>query len=224
MNPNLPMYPQNYNNLALQQNLYGNPNAVQNNQQPPMQQVLPQMPYPEKTNGNNLDNKANATAPTELAKKTPNPEEAVGNKNTKKVIPLTDEYIKSIENYLNSDNRKIRLIGAKEVLERFKEDENRKDNPSLMALLNKSLRDISPAVRFVGLTALNLGYALGNEETATILKEMQANNADKVGEEQLMASEILLKMSAAEKVEVPMTENEIKKAQAEKEKSQTKDK
>ena len=52
---------------------------------------------------------------------------------------LTDDYIKSLENYMNNENPKIRLIGTKEVLERFKEDENRKDNPSLMALLNKSI-------------------------------------------------------------------------------------
>lgn len=224
MNPNLPMYPQNYNNLALQQNLYGNSN---NTKYPQTQQMPVTMMDTPKENPNALNkgSKLNTTETNNLAEKTPNSElDETEDKKTKKITPLTDEYIKSIENYLNSDNRKMRLIGAKEVLERFKEDENRKDNPSLMALLNKCLRDVSPAVRFVGLSALQLGYALGNDETVTILKEIQSKNGDQVGEDQLMASEILLKMSASEQVEVPMTQNEIKKAQKEKEKSKKKDK
>lgn len=226
MNSNLPMYPQNYNNLALQQNLYANPENAQRNatQQTPEQHVAPIQNTNDKENSDALNNKANATGANDLAEKTVNPElNETKDKKTKKVVPLTDEYIKSIENYLNSDNRKMRLIGAKELLERFKEDENRKDNPSLMPLLNKCLRDVSPAVRFVALTALQLEYALGNDETVTILKEIQSVNADKIGEDQLMASEILLKMSASEKIDVPMTQNEIEKAQQKETKSQVKD-
>ena len=132
---------------------------------------------------------------------------------TKKITPLTNEYVQSLENYMNNDNPKVRLIGTKELLERFKEDENRKDNPSLMPLLNKALRDPSPAVRFLGLTALQLGYAVGNDETITILKEIQSKNTDKIGEDSLLASEILLNMSGGQKVEVPMTPEEIEKAQ-----------
>ena len=113
---------------------------------------------------------------------------------------------------MNNENPKIRLIGAKEVLERFKEDENRKDNPSLMPLINKALRDTSPSVRFLALTTLQLGYAVGNDETVTILKEIQSQNTDKIGEDALLASEILLNMAGGEKTEVPMTQNEIEKA------------
>ena len=87
-------------------------------------------------------------------------------------------------------------------MERFKEDENRKDNPSLIPLLNKTLRDTSAAVRFLGLTTLQLGYSVGNDETVQILKEIQTQNKDKTGEDQLLASEILLKMAAPQEVAV----------------------
>ncbi len=121
---------------------------------------------------------------------------------TKKITPLTNEYVQSLENYLNNDNPKIRLIGAKELMERFKEDDNRKDNPSLIPLLNKVLKDTSAAVRFLGLTTLQLGYCVGDNETVEILKAIQAQNQDKFGEDSLLASQILLNLSAPEQVEV----------------------
>ena len=51
-------------------------------------------------------------------------EEEKNNAKESKTVPLTDEYIKSLENYLNSQDSKVRLMGAKDVLERFKEDSN----------------------------------------------------------------------------------------------------
>ena len=240
MNPNLPLYPQNYNNLALQQNYYPNSNGVQTPYSqtasyPSTQQTQTQnptntqnstMPIPtqqeiasqDMQNKNLSDlNQANMTNGSNLISKTENTEtlsttETKKEEKTKKIVPLTDEYIKSIENYMNSENPKVRLIGAKELLERFKEDENRKDNPSLMPLLNKALRDTSPSVRFLALTILQLEYALGNDETVTILKEIQSQNQDKLGQDQLLASEILLNMAAPSKVSVPMTQEEIEKA------------
>ncbi|MBQ7287473.1 MAG: hypothetical protein IJW73_06920 [Candidatus Gastranaerophilales bacterium] len=215
---NINNYPQGmyqngaYPNGANQQGL--NQNGL--NQQPNGMNDVNQM------NGNNqdgLNNQSNLASSTNLINKTDVPNEQTVNNaqktdKTKKVTPLTDDYIKSLENYLNNENPKIRLIGAKEVMERFKEDENRKDNPSLMALLNKTLRDTSPAVRFLGLTTLQLGYAVGNNETVTILQEIQSQNKDKIGEDSLLASEILLLMAGGEKVDAPMTQNEIEKAQA----------
>lgn len=206
--PGMPFYPQNYNNLM--QYPYNLANVYNQG-------------YPQAMNNQNgLDSSKNMSTNTALLEKTQNPEEVQPENKTKteekdktkKVVPLTDDYIKSLENYMNNDNPKIRLIGAKEVLERFKEDENRKDNPNLMPLLNKALRDSSAAVRFLGLTTLQLGYAVGNDETVTILKEIQAQNKDKIGEDSLLASEILLNMSRAPKVEVPMTEEEIAKEEA----------
>ena len=85
-----------------------------------------------------------------------------------------------------------------------------------MPLLNKALRDSSPSVRFLGLTMLQLGYAVGNDETVTILKEIQTQNKDKIGEDSLLASEILLKMSAGQKIDVPMTQAEIEAQNAKK--------
>ena len=190
-NQGMPLYPANYNNLT-----------------------------PLNQSANSQLNKMNMSNTTNLAQKTDVPVEENSTKetqkenNTKKVTPLTDDYIKSLENYMNDANPKVRLIGAKELLERFKEDENRKDNPSLMPLLNKALRDPSPSVRFLGLTMLQLGYALGNDETVAILKEIQTQNKDKIGEDSLLASEILLLMAGGEKVDAPMTQNEIEKAQA----------
>lgn len=175
MMPNLPLYPQNYNNMLNQ------PGA------------------------NNL-NAANNTAlydktPNNEAEKTEKTEEKKDDKKeAKTIVPLTDDYIKSLENYMNNDNPKVRLIGAKDLMERFKEDENRKDNPSLIPLLNKALRDTSPAVRFLALTTLQTGYCVGNDETVQILKEIQSQNKDKIGEDALLASEILLKLSAPQPV------------------------
>ena len=65
-----------------------------------------------------------------------------------------------------------------------------------MPLLNKTLKDTNSAVRFLGLTALQLGYCNGNDETVQILKQIQQTNPDKYGEDSLLASEILLKMAA----------------------------
>ena len=215
-NPGLPLYPQNYNNLALQQNNY--PNQLASNyaiKQPEQQVVSPSVmsDADSENSKKNLTNQTDLLNNTELVTKTPNDEQIKEKteEKTKKVVPLTDDYIKSLENYMNNENPKVRLIGAKELLERFKEDENRIDNPSLMPLLNKALRDPSPSVRFLGLTMLQLGYAAGNDETVTILKEIQTQNTDKIGEDSLLASEILLNMAQGQKVEVPMTPNEIEK-------------
>ena len=107
-----------------------------------------------------------------------------------------------MENYLNDDNPKVRLIGAKELMERFKEDDSRMQHPSLVPLLNKMLKDTSPSVRFLALTTLQLGYSLGNDETIKLLKEIQQNSQDKLGEDALLASEVLLKLSAPKVEEV----------------------
>jgi len=168
-----------------------------------------QTPQQAKQNENNgLNNSSNAYNETNLLEKTPSSneqniakeadktEKKDDKKKPKKITLLTDDYIKSMENYLNDSNPKIRLIAAKEVMERFKEDDSRIAHPSLTPLLNKMLRDTSPSVRFLALTTLQLGYSIGNDETVEILKEIQAANKDKLGEDSLLASEILLKLSA----------------------------
>jgi len=221
-NPNTGMYyPQNYNNLfSPNSNPYANnpmyydynQNHAQNPQNPANLTQAAQNPISQA--GTNM---ANNQGLLDKTSQDENSNSSTVNKNTsevdetnkkddkknekKQIVPLTDEYIKSLENYLNDSNPKIRLIAAKDVLERFKEDENRKDNKSLMPLLNKMLRDTSASVKFLGLTALDLGYCAGNDETVQILKDMQKNSDDKTGQNQLIASQILLKMTSPERVE-----------------------
>lgn len=190
-NPSLPYYPANYNNMINQANMPNNStNVVNNTATAPI---------------NNSSVSDSTEAPKALEAQTTKEEDKKADdkkEETKKITPLTDDYVKSLENYLNNDNPKVRLIGAKDLMERFKEDDNRKDNPSLIPLLNKALKDTSSTVRFLALTTLQLGYCVGNDETVAILKDIQAQNQDKIGEDSLLASEILLKLSAPEQIEL----------------------
>lgn len=174
--PQMPLYPMNYNNLMT--------NPMDENQ---------------KTNAlseTNLVSKTDTTSET-------NKENKAEEKNkTKQVVPLTNEYVQSLEGYLDDSNPKVRLIGAKELMQRFKEDDNRKDNPSLLPLLNKTLRDNNAAVRFLALTSLQLGYCVGNDETVQILKEIQAGSQNQLSEDSILASEVLLKMAQGDTQEI----------------------
>ena len=198
------------------------PNAGYNNAQmpngynPPMNN--PAIGYPVPSNPNALNgsksdmlsdakgntiNKLN-TSNEKSEKNTENTkaENKTSNKDEKHkvIIPLTDEYIKSLENYLNSDNSKIRLTGIKNVIDRFKEDEDRRDNPSPVPLLNKALQDSSPSVRFLALTALQLDYTKGDNITVQILKNMVENSKENYGEDAILASEALLKIATPDAV------------------------
>lgn len=137
-------------------------------------------------------------APTPAA-----PVEPKKDEKTEKKVVLTDDYIKSLENYLNNENPKIRMTGIKEVMQRFKEDKSRKNDAALTALLNKGLQDPSSTVRFMALTVLDVGYATGNDETVNILKQIQQQTGNQQqGEDALLASQILLKLSG-QVVDVP---------------------
>ncbi len=222
---NSPLYPQNYNNLINYPSAYPNNQAGYNNQTPAGNynqnpaMSNPNVYYPASDNqnglnnqkinlmpnnsGNNVSNELNASK--ELSEKnTDNTVKGNNDKNssekTKKIIPLTDDYIKSLENYLDSNNSKVRLMGIKGVIDRFKEDENRKDNPSLIPLLNKALQDTSPSVRFLALTALQLDYTKGDDITVQILKNLVNNSKENFGEDAILASEALLKIATPEAV------------------------
>ncbi len=170
----------------------------------PMQMQYP-MNYNNNVNNNSLNavgDNQNPTPPAPVETQTEaKTEEKKEEKKMKEKVPLTDDYIKSLENYLNSQDSKVRLMGAKDVLERFKEDKARKNDAALTALLNKILQDPNSAVRFLGLTTLEAGYATGNEQTVEILKAIQADGQKEYGEDSLLASQILLNMSAGEKVQ-----------------------
>lgn len=145
--------------------------------------------YNPVNNWNNFNNQ-NTTDPNKQTDK------------TKTKVILTDDYIRALENYLNNQDAKVRLTAAKQLLERFKEDPSRRMDPALTALLNKVLQDPKASVRYVGLTTLDTGYALGNDETVAILKQIQERSDIMYGEDAVLASNILLKMSAP-RVEVP---------------------
>lgn len=97
------------------------------------------------------------------------------NKVKKDVVVLTDEYIMSLENFLNNPNKEIRRKGASEVINRLGEDKNRRNDPALNALLNKMLQDPDAGVRTLGISAFSSGIASGNDFTVQLLKYMEAN-------------------------------------------------
>ena len=112
-----------------------------------------------------------------------------------RVIALTNEYIMSLENYLNNPNTEIRLMAAKEILTRLDEDKNRFDDAALNALLNKMLQDPEKLVRIAALSAFSSQLASGNDYTVQLLTKIQNNpNGDK--EDALQAADSLLKMSS----------------------------
>ncbi len=110
------------------------------------------------------------------------------------IVMLTDDYIKNVENYLNSQDKEVRLMGAKEVVARALEDPSRKDDKALNALVNKMIQDPDMKVRFLGLSLLYSRNITGDANTAAILQNMQ-NSTSGYGQDALMAANILLKMS-----------------------------
>lgn len=112
----------------------------------------------------------------------------------RKIVELSDEYIKNLENYLNSQDKEVRLMGAKEVIARLQEDDSRKDDPALTALVNKMLQDPSQQIRFLALSMLDSRTCTGDDFTVKVLKNMQ-NSTTGYGQDAAQATNILLKMS-----------------------------
>ena len=133
-------------------------------------------------------------------------------KNGKKVrvVALTNEYIMSLENYLNNPNKEIRLMASKEILTRLDEDKERYDDAALNALLNKMLQDPSKLVRIAALSAFASQLASGNDYTIELLQKIQNDpNADK--DDVVQAANILLMMSASTELKyVPVKEKQNK--------------
>lgn len=117
----------------------------------------------------------------------------------REVVELTDNYIKNLENYLNSQDVKLRLMGAKEVVARLHEDESRKGDLALNALINKMLQDPAQQIKVMALAALKSGIVYGDNMTVQLLQSIQQQKTG-YGEDALDASQILLKM-AGNKVE-----------------------
>lgn len=135
----------------------------------------------------------------------------------RKIVQLTDDYIRNLENYLNSQDKELRFMGAKEVIARLEEDETRKDDKALNALINKMLQDPYSKVKFLAMAALQSRMATGDALTVQLLTHIQ-NSSSGYGQDSLMASDILLKMSG----QTVEKEFEVKNDKKAAEKSQTK--
>lgn len=123
----------------------------------------------------------------------------------KKVVVLTDDYIRSLENYLNNPNREIRLHAARDIVKRFEEDSSRFDDPALNALLNKMLQDPQGSIRGIALSLVSTGAAQGNDYTMQLLNVMKQNPSLSNKEDALQAAEALLRMATrTETVDVPI--------------------
>lgn len=120
----------------------------------------------------------------------------------KNIVMLTDQYIMNLENYLNSQDKDVRLGAAKEVYARLEEDPSRKDDKALTALINKMLQDPDEEIRLIALAALDGRYVLGDDYTVGLLQKMQQTSGG-YGQDGVDASNILLKMSG------PMIEKEV---------------
>ena len=145
----------------------------------------------------------------------------VGKKTEKReIVQLTDDYIKNLENYLNSQDKEVRLMGGKEVIARLEEDHSRKDDKALNALVNKMLQDPYTPVKILALSALDSRVVTGDDYTVGLLKQMQ-NSSSGYGQDALQATNILLKMSG-KKVEKEFEVKDTKKTENKTEKKQVK--
>lgn len=111
---------------------------------------------------------------------------------TKRIVQLTDDYIKSLESYLRNPDETIRKTAIKEIIQRFEEDDSRYDDPALTALLNIALQDPVPSNRVFAMSVVAGGKAHGDENTINILNNL--TTSDKMyGQEAKMASSALIK-------------------------------
>ena len=108
------------------------------------------------------------------------------------------------------------MMGAKEVIARLQEDDSRKDDPALTALINKMLQDPSQQIRVLALSMLDSRTCTGDDYTVKVLKNMQ-NSTTGYGQDALMAANILLKMSGQ------TTEKEFEVTSKDKKKEKTED-
>ena len=129
----------------------------------------------------------------------------------REIVQLTDEYILNLENYLNSQDKEVRLMGGKEVIARLEEDHSRKDDKALNALVNKMLQDPYTPVKILALSALDSRVVTGDDYTVGLLKQMQ-NSSSGYGQDAMQATNILLKMSG-QKVEKEFEVKDTKKTE-----------
>lgn len=110
----------------------------------------------------------------------------------KDIVLLTDEYIQTLENYLRNDNPDIKLMGAKELMKRFREDDSRKNDQALTNLLNLTLQSKYSPVKMIGMGILQNGWAQGDAFTQQLLSQIQQSNTS-YGLDALDAADAALK-------------------------------
>ena len=137
----------------------------------------------------------------------------------REIVQLTDDYIRNLENYLNSQDKEVRMMGAKEVLARLEEDHSRKDDKALNALINKMLQDPSTPIRVMALSALDSRIVTGDDFTVNVLKQIQ-NSDTGYGQDAMQATNVLLKMSG-QKVEKEFEVKDSDKKKTETKKSES---
>ena len=142
----------------------------------------PISPYYNSANANNTNNVSNKVEDDK--KKT----------EKKKVVLLTDDYIKSLENCLNSHDKSIRLNAAKDVFARLDEDPSRKDDKALIALINKMLQDPCEEIKIHAIAALEGRICNGDQLTVQLLQQMQQTDGG-YGQDAIDANKILLQMA-----------------------------
>ena len=153
--------------------------------------------YINSINGTSDDNNTETSQGiiNDLNKLTVERKENEKNATKTRVVALTNDYIMSLENYLNNPNAEIRLMASKEILTRLDEDKNRYDDAALNALLNKMLQDPDNLVRVAAFSAFSSGLASGNDYTVELLQKVQ-NDPNSKQEDVIEAANILLKMSS----------------------------
>lgn len=111
--------------------------------------------------------------------------------NNKPKMELTDHYVRNLESYLNSQDKKLRMMAGQDVVARLQEDSERRTNPALTALTNKMLQDPELGIRSLSLAALESNLIEGDELTSKLLNEM-AQKQD--NQESDIAKKVLLRM------------------------------
>ena len=113
----------------------------------------------------------------------------------KRITVITDDYIKTLEQWLNSQEESQRQAAAKQVLQRLQEDKRRYDNPALNALINKMLQDPNHYVKSTALLSLSTKLAKGDELTKNLLQKIALDKSH-FGRDAKLAETILVQMAA----------------------------
>jgi len=176
-------------------------NITINGVNPTMQGTpLPAMPYYPPINNPIQETKKEIIEPKKEILQAPAPEkkpEETKNeiKNNKKpAIELTDVYVQQLEKKLNNNDKNERAHAVAELINRFKEDETRKDDPRLTNLLNMALQDSSKPIVLAAMQSIGNGYANGNQITEQRLQAIR-DSRDTFGNSET-AEGILAKISA----------------------------